>query len=109
MKRLWILLLLALPLYAGDAPPYKTGNTPADENFRDIYDKVSSHQHDNDGTARLDTVVIPPRSDIDNAIISKTVGQVFFDTNTFVTCISTAAGSSTAWAIQSSTGTPCPN
>lgn len=100
--------VLAMPAAAG-TPPYFTKDPATNENFRDIHEKLSSHQHDNDGTLRMDTVVIPPRADIEGAIISKTVGQVYFDTNTFVTCISTAAASSTAWVIQSSTSTPCPN
>lgn len=108
VTRTLFFLLLPVALFAA-TPPYKTNDPATDEDFRVIYDALASHQHDNDGTTRLDTVVIPPRSAIRGTITSKTVGQVFFDTISFVTCISTAAASTTAWVIQSSTATVCPH
>ncbi len=110
MKMMMTFLFLLLPAtLIAATPPYKTNDPATDEDFRVIFDAMSTHQHDNDGTMRLDTVVIPPRSAIRGTITSKTVGQVFFDTTSFVTCISTAAASTTAWVIQSSTATVCPH
>lgn len=108
IKALILSVLLAMPAIAG-TPPYFTKDPATNENFRDVYEKLAAHQHDEDGTMRLDTVIIPSRSDIDNAITSKKAGQVYFDSISLVVCMSTQAASSTAWALVTSSSTVCPH
>lgn len=63
MKRTGIILFafLAIPLYAA-SPPLKTNDPATDEDFRDIYDKMATHTHDNDGSARISTSLVTASS-----------------------------------------------
>lgn len=110
MKKILAALLLLLPLAAGaGGPPYKTGDPATDEDFREIFQEMANHTHNNDGSRRLDPFVIPPRAQIDNIITPVTVGEAFFDSVGLVVCVSTKAADAGAWTVIYSSSTPCPH
>ncbi len=96
MRRLFLALLLAWPAAAADVP-FKCEDPFADENFRELANRLARHQHNNDGTVRLDHILPPPKSDIDDAITSQRAGEIYFNSIDFEWCGSTQTASSTAW------------
>lgn len=90
-----------------DSPPYHTKDPATEENFRVIFDRMSTHTHDNDGSVRLDPFIFPPRADIQGAIISETEGEAYWNTVDKEVCVSTAALDSGAWVKMHDPTTPC--
>lgn len=85
MKRIALLLFLAVPLWAGDTPPYKAGTTAVDENFRDIYEKTSGHLHDGKGSERLRDALPDTDSLYDLGASGREWANLYVDTVTAAT------------------------
>lgn len=54
VTRTLFFLLLPVTLFAA-TPPYKTNDPATDEDFRDIYEKMATHTHSNDGSTVIST------------------------------------------------------
>lgn len=87
---LWLVLLSPALLFAAGAPPYKTSDTPTDENFRDIYQGQTEHLHDGNGSARLHDVLPDTDSLYDLGASEREWANIYVDGVT----VSTIAASS---------------
>ena len=102
MKKLSAFLFFAFlsgALYAADAPPYKVGSPPADENFRDVYEKVSTHRHDREGSERLRDTLPDADSTYGLGAIGSEWGSIDVDSATVAESFKALDGGTTTFLI----------
>lgn len=75
MKKVVITSIFSLIYFSSAwalSPPYHVDDPSAEENFREIFDRVSTHQHANDGSSELTTTAVPEASTATYALTAAT-------------------------------------